>query len=115
MDSIIVEPGPFATELIDNSPQPEDTDRLESYGNLANAANQTMQHFQQFMKNNPDCDPNLVADAILKLINMKYGERPIRTTCGIDYGVNEINSLTEKYQLDLLKQMELENLNPNKN
>ena len=34
---------------------------------------------------------------------MKYGERPIRTTCGIDYGVNEINSLTEKYQLDLLK------------
>ena len=115
IDSVIVEPGPFSTNLIDNSPHPEDTERLDSYGDLAGAAEQTMQSFQEFMKDNPSCNPSLVASAILELIKMEYGERPIRTTCGLDYGVKEINKVTEKYQIEILKQMNLEHLMPNKN
>ncbi len=115
IDSVIVEPGPFSTSLINNSPRPEDTERLDSYGDLAQAADQVMKSFQQFMNDNPDCDPALVADTILKLINMSYGERPMRTTCGVDYGVGEINAFTEKYQLELMNQMELGHLIPQKN
>lgn len=115
IDSVIIEPGPFPTNLIKNAPRPEDTKSLEDYGELANAAEQTMQYFKDFMKNNPECDSNLISEAILKLINLSYGERPLRTVCGLDYGVSEINSITEKYQLNILQQMGLSKLNPNAN
>ena len=114
IDSIILEPGPFPTELIKNSPRPNDTECLKDYGELANAADQTMQKFKEFMKDNPDCDSNLVSNAILNLIKLPYGKRPLRTVCGIDYGVKEINDLTERFQLSILKQMGLEHLIPNK-
>ena len=114
IDSIIVEPGPFPTELIKNSPRPNDTECLKDYGELANAADQTMKNFKEFMKDNPDCDSNLVSNAILNLIKLPYGKRPLRTVCGIDYGVKEINDLTERFQLSILKQMGLEHLIPNK-
>ncbi len=113
VDSVIIEPGPFPTNLIDNSPRPLDKKALENYGDLKNAAEQTMLHFKEFMKDNPDCDSNLIAEATLNLINTPYGQRPTRTVCGVDYGVREINSYTEKYQLEILKQMGLQHLIPN--
>lgn len=114
IDSIILEPGPFPTELIKNSPRPDHTQCLEDYGELSSAADLTMKKFREFMKDNPDCDPNLVSNAILNLIKLPYGKRPLRTVCGIDYGVKEINNLTERFQLSILKQMGLEHLIPNR-
>lgn len=114
IDSVLIEPGPFLTNLINNSPLPNDELKLEDYGELASSAERVMQHFQEFMKDNPDCDPILVSKLILDLINTEYGKRPLRSTCGIDYGVSEINSINEKYQLQLLKKMDLENLIPKK-
>ena len=67
---------------------------------------------KEFMKNNPECDTNLVAKAVLRLINLPYGKRKMRTVCGLDYGVNKINKFTEKYQKLLLEQMGLEHLIP---
>ncbi len=113
IDSVIVEPGPFPTELIKNSPRPKDIECLEDYGELLNATEKTMQYFKEFMKDNPDCDSNLVSNAVLNLINLPYGKRPIRTVCGLDYGVKEINILIEKIQYSILKQMNLDHLIPN--
>ncbi len=112
IDSVIVEPGPFATDLIDNSPKPEDTKVLESYGELRNAPIKAMNYYKEFMKDKPECNPKLVSDSILKLINTDYGKRPLRTTCGIDFGVNKINNEIEKYQYELLKEMGMENFIP---
>tara|TARA_A100001015_G_scaffold255697_1_gene297313 strand:+ start:1684 stop:2571 length:888 start_codon:yes stop_codon:yes gene_type:complete len=114
IDSVIIEPGPFSTQLIDNSPRPEDLERLKYYGDLAHAPEQTMQYFKQIMKDNPDCNPKLVSEVILNLIKTEYGSRPLRTTCGDDYGVKEINSVIEKYQLKVLNKMGLDNLIPRK-
>ncbi len=115
IDSVIIEPGPFPTNLIKNSPRPQDTKSLEDYGNLANAAEQTMKNFQEFMKNNPDCDSNLISETVLNTIKLPYGKRPLRTVCGLDYGVKDINSFTEKHQLALLEKMGLEKLIPKAN
>ncbi len=115
IDSVIIEPGPFPTNLIKNSPRPKDMKCLEDYGELAQAAEQTMTNFQEFMKNNPDCDSNLVSKEVLNLINMPYGKRPLRTVCGLDYGVKDINVMTEKYQTALLQQMGLDKLIPKAN
>ncbi len=112
IDSVIIEPGPFPTNLIKNSPRPKDTKCLEDYGELANAAEQTMKNFQEFMKNNPDCNSNLISEAVIRTINLPYGKRPLRTVCGLDYGVKDINCYTEEHQLALLKQMGLESLIP---
>ena len=115
IDSVIIEPGPFPTNLIKNSPRPQDTECLKDYGELEGAAEKTMQSFKEFMKNNPDCDPNLIPKEVLKLINLPYGKRPLRTVCGLDYGVKKINNITEKHQLELLKQLGLSNLIPKTN
>ncbi len=112
IDSVIIEPGPFPTNLIQNSPRPEDTKCLKDYGELSNAAEKTMERFQEFMKNNPDCDSNLIPKAIVKLINLSYGKRPLRTVCGLDYGVKNINTVTKKYQDAILQQMGLDKLVP---
>lgn len=112
IDSIILEPGPFPTELIRNAPHPKDLHCLRDYGELSYGAQKTIQNFKEFMKNNPECDTNLVAKAVLRLINLPYGKRKMRTVCGLDYGVNKINEFTEKYQKLLLEQMGLEHLIP---
>ena len=64
------------------------------------------------MKNNPDCNSNLISEAVIRTINLPYGKRPLRTVCGLDYGVKDINCYTEEHQLALLKQMGLESLIP---
>ena len=115
IDSVIIEPGPFPTNLIKNSPRPQDTECLKDYGELEGAAEKTMQSFKEFMKNNPDCDSNLISKEVLKLIRLPYGKRPLRTVCGLDYGVKNINSETEKHQLELLQQLGLSNLIPKTN
>lgn len=112
IDSVIIEPGPFPTNLIKNAPRPEDIKSLNDYGDLKNAAEQTMKYFKEFMKNNPDCDSKLVSNAVINLINLPYGNRPLRTVCGLDYGVKEINNITEKFQYQVLKQMNLDHLIP---
>ena len=64
-----------------------------------------MDYYKEFMKDKPECNPKVVSHSILKLINTDYGKRQLRTTCGIDYGVNKMNVEIEKYQYELLKQM----------
>ena len=114
IDSVIIEPGPFATDLIKNSPKPQDKMVLTSYGKFAEEAELTMTRFKEFMKDNPECAPELVSRSVLNLINTDYGKRPLRTTCGIDYGVRKINAEIEKYQHKLLKQMGMDDFIPGK-
>ena len=101
--SVIVEPGPFVTDLNDNSPKLKDKKVLESFGELNKAPNIAMDYYEDFMKNKPECNPKLVSDSILKPINTDYGRGPLRTTCDIDSGVNKINIQIETYQYELSK------------
>ena len=98
IDCVSVQPGAYATAIGQNADQAADESRAESYGPgreipkalIANIGNRR--------------DPQEVADAVLHLIEMPAGERPLRTEVGVtgDF-VARLNSFTEQIQEGILK------------
>jgi NAD(P)-dependent dehydrogenase (short-subunit alcohol dehydrogenase family) len=103
IDSVIVQPGPFPTRLLDNSPGPIDQERVTAYEPLSSIREMFAGSFRQFFASNDAPDPQLVADAILRLIEAPAGSRPLRTVCGPDYGAAIINQHTVPIQADVLR------------
>ncbi|MBK7880600.1 MAG: SDR family oxidoreductase [Saprospiraceae bacterium] len=79
VDSCIVEPGGYPTSFMNNLMLPSDKSQNESYGGMVSAPKQMFENFEQALANNPAQNPQNVADAITKLINMPAGKRPMRT------------------------------------
>jgi len=80
VENCIVEPGGYPTTFVDNLMKPSDKSQEESYGDFAKFPQQMLDNFENFMKNNPQQDPQKVADTISGLIEMPKGEKPFRTT-----------------------------------
>ncbi len=94
VESVIVEPGPFPTRLLANSPEPTDRSRAEAYGSIAQIREVFSHTFSKFFASEQSTKPQDVADAIAKLVNAPAGKRPLRTVCGPDYGAIAINEHT---------------------
>ncbi len=83
IDSVIVEPGSFPTvgsltKLI----TPDDAERVAGYGEI-NERGQALYSHNDRLNRGPEApDPQLVADAIARLIDTPAGRRPLRTTVG---------------------------------
>lgn len=110
IDSVIVEPGPFPSNLIASSPEPSDSAVLTAYGEVAAIPDQIKAHSdQQFDPAKPP-RPQLVANAIAKLVAATE-RRPLRTVVmpeGLDYGVQQINDAVAPIQNGVLKAMGME-------
>ncbi len=110
IDSVIVQPGPFPSNLISSSPQPSDKGVLASYGDVAAIPRQIMDHSdQQFDPANPP-RPQLVAEAVAKLVAATE-RRPLRTVVmpeGLDFGVQQINDAITPIQNGVLTSMGME-------
>jgi NAD(P)-dependent dehydrogenase (short-subunit alcohol dehydrogenase family) len=107
IDSVIVEPGPFPSNLISSSPQPSDTGVLTSYGEVASIPGQIKDNADRSHASAHPPRPQLVADAIARLVEAKE-RRPLRTVVmpeGLDYGVARINEAVAPVQNDILKAM----------
>ena len=103
IDSVLVEPGPFPTNLLANSPGPADSERVAAYGELASLRENFHSQFQDFFSSDDATNPQDVADAIVKLIETPAGERPLRTVCGPDYGAVQVNEATAPLQAETLR------------
>lgn len=79
VDSILVEPGGYATSFMDSLIYPSDKTRDEGYGAMVEAPKQLFDNFEGALAQNPTQDPQNVANAIVSLINTPAGERPVRT------------------------------------
>ena len=79
IENCIVEPGGFPTSFTENLMNPSDLSRVGEYGEFANVPGQALAGFEQFLANNPQQNPQTVADAVLELIEKPYGEKPFRT------------------------------------
>jgi NAD(P)-dependent dehydrogenase (short-subunit alcohol dehydrogenase family) len=104
VDVAILQPGAFPTELIEKLEGPADAPRVESYGVLAERANDFWGPFMENMTSkNPD--PGLVAQALLELVEMSPGTRPLRTVVdilGVGESVESLNQAAQKIQKKLL-------------
>lgn len=80
IENCIIEPGGYPTAFAENLIQPSDSSQAASYGDFMNAPQQMGENFHQVLLNNPQQDPQRVADAFAELIDKPYGEKPFRTT-----------------------------------
>ena len=103
VDSVIVQPGPFPTRLLANSPEPTDHERTRSYEQIAEIRPMFMDVFGKFFASEQSTNPQEVADAISGLIRMAAGQRPLRTVCGPDYGARAINAYIAPIQAEVLR------------
>jgi NAD(P)-dependent dehydrogenase (short-subunit alcohol dehydrogenase family) len=79
VDTCLVEPGGFPTSFIDRLMKPGDASRQAAYGEMAQAPAAALANFEQMLETNPQQEPQLVADAIAKLVETPAGQRPFRT------------------------------------
>ncbi len=100
IDVVVVEPGPFATELFSRSPKPSDADgRIQTYPAAASAAFEQLEQAFEGMFNDPEVptDPGIVVELIVSLIDTPAGKRPFRTVAGVDVGVRQRNAAVEPF------------------
>ena len=107
IDSVIVEPGPFPSNLLASSPEPSDDSVLASYGEVAAIPGQIKAHAGDGDDPANPPRPQLVADAIARLVEATE-RRPLRTVVmpeGLDYGVERLNAAVAPIQNGLLGAM----------
>jgi NAD(P)-dependent dehydrogenase (short-subunit alcohol dehydrogenase family) len=105
VDSVVIEPGPFATNLLDTNDLPRDQTCLQQYGVL----NDEVIHLLENIKNG-QLDPQIVVDDITNLIEIPFGQRPFRTIPGPDFGLAAVNPSKDKAQQGLLQALDLTQL-----
>lgn len=79
VDVAVIEPGGFPTAFIGNLMQPSARDRDPGYGEMAEAPEAALGGFSEFLAANPQQTPQLVAEAVLSVIDANPGTRPFRT------------------------------------
>lgn len=100
IDVAIVEPGPFATRQGERARAPADADgRAAGYPELRIAGEEITAAFGRLLGDpGAPTDPDLVADAIARLVEAAPGARPLRTVVGVDFGVRALNAAVEPHR-----------------
>ncbi|WP_437818021.1 SDR family NAD(P)-dependent oxidoreductase [Sorangium sp. So ce1078] len=80
IDVVILEPGLVQTKIFDNVWPNDDEARVADYGALGDRLRFTL----EMVKTLKGPDPAELADVLLKLLEMPHGQRPLRTTFGMD-------------------------------
>lgn len=78
VEAVLIEPGAFPTEIFGKTAYGADSDVIAGYGDLAKVPEQIGEGMgQMFEAMKPN--PQLIPEAIVKLIETPKGERPLRT------------------------------------
>jgi NAD(P)-dependent dehydrogenase (short-subunit alcohol dehydrogenase family) len=104
IDVAIVEPGAFPTEIFGKTGGPDDAATVASYGAQAQRAEERVAAVEASGQGR---DPQLVADAILRLANAPAGARPLRTPVPANPPVEAINATASTVQHTVLEALGL--------
>jgi len=78
VDVVLLQPGPFPTEIFGKIMAGSNVAVAAEYGDMANVPQQMGKGLEELFKTTKP-NPQLVADAVVDLINMPSGKRPLRT------------------------------------
>lgn len=110
VDSVLVEPGAFPTAIFGKSMPPEDRGRAAEYGAIAKLPERVSGAFQANLEAFAP-DSMAVVDAVIRLMEMKPEERPLRTLVGKDVQpiepLNRMSDELNRRTLDLFGLTEL--------
>jgi NAD(P)-dependent dehydrogenase (short-subunit alcohol dehydrogenase family) len=99
IDSVILEPGAYATPIREKLETGEDSVRKTGYGEMANVPENLKAKIFESSRGNPQ----EIADVVLQIIETPPGQRQLRYRVGPGGpGVQRINALTEEVQAQML-------------
>jgi len=79
IEAVLIQPGAFPTDIFGKTKTGSDESIIESYGELAKIPQQIGENIGQLFASESAPNPQLVADAVHKLILTEKGKRPLRT------------------------------------
>lgn len=79
IESCIVEPGGFPTGFMTGMITPGDTERMNQYGEMASLPETSIKGYVAYVESIPEQRPERVAEAVVGLVNLPFGEKPFRT------------------------------------
>ncbi len=104
IDSVIVEPGAFPTEMGSNIVPGDEADILLEYGEMQQYLEQFTTGFEKLFSGPNIPNPQDVANAVKKLIDTPTGQRPLRTVVDQNKeGIEAINTVSREVQNQLLE------------
>lgn len=101
IESVLVEPGGYGTEFVNNLIRPSDHKRSAGYGEMSKAPDAALAAFEMRLHGPGAPDPQWVADAIAEIVRLPRGKRPFRTVVdrlGLGAAIEPYNSAIEKIQ-----------------
>jgi NAD(P)-dependent dehydrogenase (short-subunit alcohol dehydrogenase family) len=96
IESCIVEPGGFPTGFMGGMITPSDTERLSQYGEMASLPETALDGYVAYVESIPEQRPERVAEAVVELVSMPFGEKPFRTVVdfsGLKAGIENYNKV----------------------
>ncbi|MBV8552486.1 MAG: SDR family oxidoreductase [Acidobacteriaceae bacterium] len=110
IDSVLVEPGAFRTTIFQRTFPPADTARSAEYEH-ADLSSRLNHAIEKVLSDTAATDPAEVVSAMVRLIELPAGQRPLRTIIGAAVqGITPYNELAEKYREGLARAFGLEEL-----
>lgn len=107
IDVAIVEPGAYETSITSKFIAPDDSERQAEYPHAQRI-------IEQFGAALTDAgDPNEVADAVLELVKLPAGTRPLRTVVPADHPTAAINASVAPIQRGIIEHFGFRELLPN--
>jgi len=99
IDSVVLEPGAYATPIMEKLERGEDPSRKSGYGEMAQIPEKIQARIASSRAN-----PQEIADIVLRIIETPAGQRQLRYRVGPGGpGVERINTLTDEVQAQLLE------------
>ena len=99
IDSVILEPGAYATPIADKLETGEDPERRTGYGEMEQVPGVVLQTIRSSRGN-----PQEIADKVLQIVQTPAGQRKLRYRVGPGGpGVERISALTDEIQAQLLE------------
>src|SRR5258705_1322443 len=99
IDSMVIEPGAYATPIMEKLERGEDPLRKSGYGEMADIPEKIQAKIASSRAN-----PQEIADAVLRIIETPAGQSQLRESEGPGGpGVQKINALTDEVQVQLLE------------
>ena len=108
IETTIVMPGVFTegTAHFANAGFPADTERVAAYDRLAASLASMGEDTARLFDGKAPTDPQIVADEILRVVDLPVGTRPRRSVAdGSDYGAEIVNGAAEELRLRLARRM----------
>ncbi|MES3021788.1 MAG: SDR family oxidoreductase [Pseudomonadota bacterium] len=94
IDSLVIQPCPYPTDLLESQQAPRDAACLVEYGEPARIAGQRIDATRAWHASGKAPDPAEVAQLLRAVLETPFGERPFRSVAGsMDFGVRRLNKM----------------------